>query len=83
MLFNNFNSLYDGTFNKTKVGFANVPKNEQVKIISIGINKKGIPVYAVKSTKVSKEELTDLEYIPSTSAEIKAKVKLVDEPKTQ
>ena len=81
MLFENFNSLFDGMYKNTKVGFANVPKNEPVKIISIGINKKGVPVYAVKSTKVNKEELTDLEYIRSTSAEIKAKVKLVDEQK--
>ncbi len=78
LVFDRFKSLING-YNRTGtiVSFPNIPANEPVKIISIGINKEGKSVYAVKEAKVSNEK-AELEFVETTASSLKESLSKID-----
>lgn len=62
LVFDKINSMMAGYAYGNETVFENVPVGEPVKIISIGINKKGETVYSVTHTTTSGEELRGLQF---------------------
>jgi hypothetical protein len=55
-----------------------VPVGETVKIISIGIDRKGETVMAMQETKISKKGLTGLPFESAAAPEIRSSLKKMD-----
>lgn len=62
LVFDKLNSMMTGFVNGNQVAFQNIPVGEPVKVISIGINKKGETVYSVTHTTTSEVELKGLQF---------------------
>lgn len=78
LVFDNINSMMNGYINGNKVLFPNVPAGMPVKIVSIGINKEGEPVYTVKQATTGKEELTGLVFETTSAANLKTALSRID-----
>ena len=78
LVFDNIRSMMTGYLSGNKVMFSNVPLGESVKIISIGINKTGETVIAMKETKISKDEFAGLEFEPSSTTAIRSSLNRTD-----
>lgn len=78
LLFDNMNSMMNGFIKDNKVVFPNVPANMPVKIISIGINPDGEPVYAMKQAITGKDELTGLQFETTSAAGLKTALSKID-----
>ena len=78
LVFSNIRSMMSGYLAGNDVVFSNIPKGEKVKIISIGINKIGNTVMAVKDAAVSDDELKDLPFEEVNADKIKSSLSIVD-----
>ena len=78
LVFENINSMMNGYINGNKVLFPNVPAGMPVKIVSIGINKEGEAVYAVKQATTGKDELTGLQFETTSAAGLKTALSKID-----
>jgi hypothetical protein len=78
IVFNKLRSMMAGYVTGSKVYFTNVPMGEPVKIISIGIDKKGETVMAMKETKISKDMFTGLQFESTSASAIKSTLRKED-----
>jgi len=78
LVFENMRSMMTGYIDDTKVVFQNIPVDEPVKIISIGINKKGKTVYSVTHTTTSSEELKGLQFQATSVPDLKTSLSKLD-----
>jgi hypothetical protein len=78
LVFTNIKSMMTGYLSGNNVVFSNVPEGEPVKIVSIGINKNGQPVMAIKETTISKKEESDLQFEEVASGNIKSSLSQMD-----
>lgn len=78
IVFNKFRSMMAGYITGNNVQFSNVPIGETVKIISIGIDKNGDAVMAMKETKISKETFTGLQFESTSASTIKSTLRRED-----
>ncbi len=81
LVFNKFRSMMAGYVAGNNVHFTNVPMGESVKIISIGIDKKGEAVMAMKETKIGKETFTGLLFESTSDSVIKSTLRKEDSDK--
>jgi hypothetical protein len=78
MVFSEMRSVMTGFISGNKVQFSKVPVGETVKIISIGIDRKGETVMAMQETKISKKGLTGLPFESAAAPEIRSSLKKMD-----
>jgi len=78
MVFSEMRSMMTGYVTGNKVQFSNVPVGEPVKIISIGVDKKGETVMAMQEIKISKKGLTGLPFESAAAPEIKSSLNKID-----
>lgn len=78
MVFSEMRSMMTGNIMGNTVQFRNVPAGEAVKIISIGVDKTGKTVMAMKETKISKKGLDGLPFELAASPEIKSALIKID-----
>ncbi len=78
MVFSEMRSMMTGNIMGNAVQFRNVPAGEAVKIISIGVDKTGKTVMAMKETKISKKGLDGLPFELAASPEIKSALIKID-----
>lgn len=78
MVFSEMRSMMTGYLSGNKVQFSNVPIGEPVKIISIGIDRKGDTVMAMQETKISRKGLTGLPFESADAPEIKSSLTKID-----
>jgi hypothetical protein len=72
LIFKNEKSIMLGEPDGNKVGFPNLPIGEPVKIISIGINKKGESIFVIKDVLITKDILNGLQFENSSAKTIKS-----------
>ena len=71
MVFDRYKSIMGSTTQgSTTVVFSNVPAGEKVKVISIGINKNGQSVIAIKDDIIKYDELVNLQFETTSATEI-------------
>lgn len=78
MIFDEMRSMMTGSISRNQVHFTNVPVGEPVKIISIGVDKKGEVIMAMKETKISKETLIGLQFESISASSIKSTLRKED-----
>jgi hypothetical protein len=78
LVFTNVKSMMSGYLSGNKVTFENVPEGEPVKIVSIGIDKNGQPIMAIKETIIHKEEETGLQFEQVAAGNIKSSLSKMD-----
>jgi hypothetical protein len=78
MVFDNIKSIMNGYADGNRVVFNNVPKGENVKVISIGIDKTGKTVYALQPATINTQELSGLEFQSTSAPELKASLSKMD-----
>lgn len=78
MVFSKMRSMMAGYVIGNKVQFDNVPMGESVKIISIGVDKKGETVMAMQETKINNKGLSGLPFESAAAPEIKSSLKKID-----
>lgn len=79
LIFDHLNSMMTGTVNGSKVKFQNLPAGEPVKVISIGINKKGETIYSVTSATTGMEELTGIHFESTSAPGLKTALSKMDQ----
>jgi hypothetical protein len=77
-VFNGMRSMMTGYMTGNKVQFFNVPVGEPVKIISIGVDKKGETVMAMQETKINKNGLPGMPFESASSPKIKSSLIKID-----
>jgi hypothetical protein len=78
LVFDKLNATLNGYISGTKVLFPNVPVDEPVTIISIGINGQGKPVYGMQKAYTSKLPLQGMQYEPADAAALKSALSKID-----
>jgi hypothetical protein len=78
LVFDNLNSMMTGFISGNEVSFQNIPVGEPVKVISIGINKKGETVYSVTHTTTSEEELKGLQFLSTSAPDLRTALSKYD-----
>jgi hypothetical protein len=78
MVFNEMRSMMTGYIMGNQVQFSSVPVGESVKIISIGVDKKGETVMAMQETTISKKGLAGLPFEVASANNIKSSVTQID-----
>lgn len=78
IVFEKMRSMMTGYIIGNQVQFANVPVGESVKIISIGVDRKGETVMAMQEIKISKKGLTGLPFESAAAPEIRSSLKKMD-----
>lgn len=78
LVFDRIKSIINGFATGNKVVFNDIPVGEPVKVISIGINKKGETVYSVTPTTTSEEELKGLQFQSTSAPDLKASLSKLD-----
>jgi hypothetical protein len=78
LVFDNLNSILNGYISGTKVMFSNVPVDEPVTIISIGVNGQGQPVYGMQKTLTGKLPLQGIQFEPADAAVLKSSLSKMD-----
>ena len=78
LVFDKLNSMMTGFVNGNEVAFQNIPLGEPVKVISIGINKKGETIYSVTHTTTSEEVLKGLQFQTTSAPDLKASLSKID-----
>ena len=78
IVFNRMRSMMTGYIMGSQVQFSNVPVGESVKIISIGVDKKGETVIAMQETTISKKGLAGLPFEAASANNIKSSLTQAD-----
>jgi hypothetical protein len=78
MVFSKMRSMMTGYIIGNKVQFDNVPVGESVKIISIGVDRKGETVMAMQEIKISKKGLTGMPFESAAAPEIRSSLNKID-----
>lgn len=78
MVFSKIRSMMTGYVIGNKVQFDNVPVGESVKIISIGVDRKGETVMAMQEIKISKKGLTGMPFESAAAPEIRSSLNKID-----
>lgn len=68
LVFNKLNSLMNGYISGNTSVFTNVPVGMEVTVVSVGINKKGQPVYAMQKAVTDKTGLSGISFQPTEAA---------------
>jgi len=79
MIFDRIKSMISGTIAGNTVIFKNMPLGDPVKIISIGIDKKGQPVVAMRSVNIENRLPLTLEFEQTSAPNIKSSLGKLDE----
>jgi hypothetical protein len=80
LIFDKYKSLLSGTYvNNTMVAFYNIPANEPFKIVSIGINKDGETVYAMKEGIYKSSIIEGLRFEPISAPGLKTALSKMDQ----
>ena len=78
LVFDKIKSMMNGYVDGNRVIFSNLPKGEKVKIISIGIDKKGAAVYTLQPATINTEELSGLQFQSTSAAALKTELSKMD-----
>jgi hypothetical protein len=79
LVFDNIKSMMTGFVYGNKVSFQNIPAGEAVKLISIGINKKGEAVYSVTKATTGTQELTGIHFESTSAPDLKTALSKMDQ----
>ncbi len=79
LVFDKLNATLNGYTSGTKVLFSNVPVDEPVTIISIGINAQGKEVYGMQKALTGKLPLQGMKYEPADAATLKSSLSKMDQ----
>jgi hypothetical protein len=79
LIFDKFNATLNGYTSGTKVLFSNVPVDEPVTIISIGVNRQGQAVYGMQKTLTGKLPLQGIQFEQADAAVLKSSLSKMDQ----
>jgi hypothetical protein len=79
LVFDKLNATLNGYTSGSKVLFSNVPVDEPVTIISIGINAQGQQVYGMQKALTGKLPLQGIIYEPADAATLKSSLSKLDQ----
>jgi hypothetical protein len=77
LLFTRYRSVMPGNISKNNIRFFNIPENEPVQFISIGV-KDGKVLTCVQQVTASQREINDLHFEELTPEQFKARVSKID-----
>ena len=73
LVFTRYKSVMNGYYTDSKIQFRNIPENEPVQLVSIGV-KEGKVVYCIQPLVVSRKEVTDLRFEETTPQQFRQKL---------
>ena len=78
LVFDDIKSMMSGSIRNQSVVFQNVPAGQKVKVISIGIDKQGEMVIAVKPATINRAGLASLEFETTNTEDLKSSLRSID-----
>jgi hypothetical protein len=79
LVFDKLNATLNGYISGTKVLFSNVPVDEPVTIVSIGINNRGQAVYGMQKALTGKLPLQGMQYEAADAATLQSSLSKMDQ----